>query len=167
MSGIECSLEDCTPFRDEKALKCHQGILKLFTVTYRWKLSVLAAVEVGWPTYSGLKKLWIVLYSPKYEATSVSSLWLYLFEVSFICQRLLSCLDTVCPLTTVTVCCAGGADVLPEETLWLRRPRRGSVLLSWLRQQAQQPVPGPEWTHTLSQRSVLAVRLPAVPLHGQ
>lgn len=37
MSGIECSLEDCTPFRDEKALKCHQGILKRFTVTIQMK----------------------------------------------------------------------------------------------------------------------------------
>lgn len=64
------------------------------------------------------------------------------------------------------LCCAGRPDILQEETLWLWRPRRGSVLLFRLWQQAQQPVFGPERTHTVPQRSILAVRLPAVSLHG-
>lgn len=65
------------------------------------------------------------------------------------------------------LCRVGRPHVLQEKTLRLRRPRPGSLLLPWLRQQAQQSVPGPERTHPLPQRSVLAVRLPAVPLPGQ
>lgn len=65
------------------------------------------------------------------------------------------------------LCCVGRPHLLQEKNLRLRGPGPGSLLLSRLRQQAQQSVPGPEWTQPLPQRSVLAVRLPAVPLPGQ
>lgn len=75
---------------------------------------------------------------------------------------------TFCPQPDLCdLCCIGWPHLLQEKSLRLRGPRPGSLLLSWLRQQAQQSVPGPEWTHPLPQRSVLAVRLPAVPLPGQ
>lgn len=65
------------------------------------------------------------------------------------------------------LCSVGRPHLLQEKSLRLRGPRPGSLLLSWLRQQAQQPVPGPERTHPLPQRCLLALRLPAVPLPGQ
>lgn len=65
------------------------------------------------------------------------------------------------------LCSVGRPHVLQAKTLRLWRPRPGSLLLPRLRQQTQQSVPGPERTHPLPQRSVLAVRLPAVPLPGQ
>lgn len=65
------------------------------------------------------------------------------------------------------LCCAGRPHVLQAKSLRLWGPGPGPLLLPRLRQQTQQSVPGPERTHPLPQRSVLAVRLPAVPLPGQ
>lgn len=65
------------------------------------------------------------------------------------------------------LCCAGRPHLLQEKSLRLRGPGPGPLLLSRLRQPAQQPVPGPERTDPLPQRGLLALWLPAVPLPGQ
>lgn len=65
------------------------------------------------------------------------------------------------------LCGVGRPHLLQEKSLRLRGPTPGPLLLSRLRQQAQQSVPGPERTDPLPQRGLLALRLPAVPLPGQ
>lgn len=89
MSSIQCSLQDCTRFRDEMALKQHsgnRGILKLLTVTWLIKAFSFSCCwtqvdpPIQWQRNSGT-----VLYSPGYEVNLKSLVTLFL-SVSYICQ---------------------------------------------------------------------------------